>query len=712
MKFFIDSILYSYSQIFFSNRRWFGLAAIAATFIVPTIGAMALLGVAISNLLAILLKFNKDKILAGMYGFNGLLFGAGAAYYFEMTPFMVFLVVIFVIMTFFLSAVLENFFAQIFNLPGLSLPFVFAVYIFLVFLTNYNDVFYKGINFGDSEMLSFLPQVIQTYFKSFAIILFQSSIFSGLVLVLAVLAFSRVMFVNSIVAFTMNYFLINLIFNEPGNEIYVLAAFNSILAAFALGGSLIILSRKTWVLLFFSTTMIVIFTGFFAKFLNYYLLPVLVLPFNVVALSVLYSLKFRQEHSDFVLLYFQPGSPEENYYFHQNRKTRFEKFKSMFPELPFFGEWFITQGFEGKHTHKDDWKYAWDFEIKDEKDSLFSGDGKFKVDYYCYSTPVASPLDGRIVKVVENIPDNKVGENNLKNNWGNTVILDHGQGLFSAMSHLKPQSIKVNIGDDVKKGQIIGMCGNSGRSPVPHLHFQFQTTDKVGEKTYMFPIANFLEKKNGKYHLKTFDYPSENSHVRNIETHKAIKKAFDIKLGHEYIYKYELNGEKFEENWKVKADIQNNMYIENQSGSKAFFYPSEKIFYFTNFVGNRDCALYYFYLNAIRVPLGFLEDLEWEDEYPVSITIRNAVRYLSEFFLVFSKQLESKATLKFRELGEGEANFELLNNIVHQGKGLFSFYKKSGTCSLFISSEGEITGFNYEDNNVKFKALQQLDEDN
>ncbi|GJQ63189.1 MAG: hypothetical protein SCALA702_22420 [Melioribacteraceae bacterium] len=712
MKFFIDSILFSYSQIFFSNRRWFGLIAILATFLAPAIGAMALFGVIISNLVALFLKFDKDKIFAGIYGFNGLLFGAGAAFYFDLTPFMIFLVVIFIIMTFFLSAVLENFFAQVFNLPGLSLPFVLSLYIFLIFLTNYDDVFYRSISFANSDILAFLPVTLQEFFKAFGIIFFQTSIISGVLLVIAVLLFSRVMFVNSIVAFALNYVVINIIFNEPASEMYAISAFNSILAAFALGGSLIILSRKTWLLLFVSTAMIIIFTGFFAKILDQYLLPVLVLPFNMVALSTIYSLKFRQEHTDFVLLYFQPGSPEENYYFHQNRKSRFDKFKAMFPELPFFGEWYITQGFEGSHTHKDDWKYAWDFEIKDEKDKLYSDEGKLKANYYCYNTPVASPMEGHIVRLVDNIPDNKIGDSNIKKNWGNTVIIDHGKGLFSSFSHLKPESIKVAIGEEVKKGQIIASCGNSGRSPVPHLHFQFQTTDKVGEKTYKFPIASYLEKKNGKYHLKTFDYPTEGSYVRNIETHKALKKAFDIKFGHEFVYEYDVNGTKGEETWQVQVDIQNNLYIENEFGAKAYFYLSEKVFYFTNFVGDRNCALYYFYLNAIRVPLGYIEDLEWEDEYPVSITIRNAIRYLSEFLLVFGKQLESKAFLTFREKVEDDEDFEILNKISHTGKGIFSFYKKSATGSILIDSEGFINSIKYEDSEIKFEAKQKRDEEN
>ncbi|MDP2366482.1 MAG: hypothetical protein Q8M94_22235, partial [Ignavibacteria bacterium] len=121
-----------------------------------------------------------------------------------------------------------------------------------------------------------------------------------------------------------------------------------------------------------STLMVVIFTGVFSKIFAGTLYPILVLPFNFIVLSAIYSLKFRKEQTDLVLLYFKPGSPEENYYYHQKRKARFENFKFIFPELPFYGEWQVSQAFDGEYTHKGDWKYSWEFVVVDEKNSQFA----------------------------------------------------------------------------------------------------------------------------------------------------------------------------------------------------------------------------------------------------------------------------------------------------------------------------------------------------
>jgi murein DD-endopeptidase MepM/ murein hydrolase activator NlpD len=52
---------------------------------------------------------------------------------------------------------------------------------------------------------------------------------------------------------------------------------------------------------------------------------------------------------------------------------------------------------------------------------------------------------------------------------GNTVILDHGQGIYSIYMHLSKFNVKVN--DILEKGTVVGRVGSSGRATGPHLHF-------------------------------------------------------------------------------------------------------------------------------------------------------------------------------------------------------------------------------------------------
>ena len=58
---------------------------------------------------------------------------------------------------------------------------------------------------------------------------------------------------------------------------------------------------------------------------------------------------------------------------------------------------------------------------------------------------------------------------------GKTVIIDHGLGVFSTYGHMS--ELRVKRGETVKKGQTVGLCGSTGRSTGPHLHWSFKILD-------------------------------------------------------------------------------------------------------------------------------------------------------------------------------------------------------------------------------------------
>jgi murein DD-endopeptidase MepM/ murein hydrolase activator NlpD len=81
---------------------------------------------------------------------------------------------------------------------------------------------------------------------------------------------------------------------------------------------------------------------------------------------------------------------------------------------------------------------------------------------------MAENVPDRIARAVKITPDTAAG---------NFVILDIGGGHFVMYAHLRPGTLRVKTGDTVKRGDVIGLLGNSGNSTGPHLHFQVSNTD-------------------------------------------------------------------------------------------------------------------------------------------------------------------------------------------------------------------------------------------
>jgi len=72
-------------------------------------------------------------------------------------------------------------------------------------------------------------------------------------------------------------------------------------------------------------------------------------------------------------------------------------------------------------------------------------------------TPVLAPSAGKVIELGDFFFS------------GNMVYLDHGQGLISLFAHL--DEIDVVLGEQVKKGQVVGKVGATGRATGPHLHW-------------------------------------------------------------------------------------------------------------------------------------------------------------------------------------------------------------------------------------------------
>ena len=156
-------------------------------------------------------------------------------------------------------------------------------------------------------------------------------------------------------------------------------------------------------------------------------------------------------------------------------------------KLPFKGEWNVTWGGDTKeqnyHVESVAQKNAFDILIKDKNGSTHKGTGAINEDYYAFGKELYAPCDGEIVLVVDGIKDNIPGNLNPIYVPGNTVIIKTATGEYVFFAHFKQHSIVVKQGQKVSTGELLGLCGNSGNSTEPHLHFHLQNDEDMVKAT-------------------------------------------------------------------------------------------------------------------------------------------------------------------------------------------------------------------------------------
>jgi len=132
-------------------------------------------------------------------------------------------------------------------------------------------------------------------------------------------------------------------------------------------------------------------------------------------------------------------------------------------------------------------RYSYDFVLVDEANAMSKPGAAKNEDWLIFGATVRAVEAGTVVKVVSAHPDDssfdpQASLQDINALLGNYVVLDHGNGVFSAYAHLKQDSARVHAGDQVRRGQAIAAVGNSGSSNFPHLHFQLMNApDMHGE---------------------------------------------------------------------------------------------------------------------------------------------------------------------------------------------------------------------------------------
>jgi len=185
-------------------------------------------------------------------------------------------------------------------------------------------------------------------------------------------------------------------------------------------------------------------------------------------------------------------------------------------QLPFDGEWTVVWGGDTKelnyHVENEAQKNAFDMVTKDEKGNSFKTDGITNEDYYAFGKELIAPCDGEIVLVVDGIKDNKPGELNPMYAPGNTVIIKTDNNEYLFFAHFKQNTIRVKQGQNVKQGELLGLCGNSGNSSEPHLHFHIQNIEDINTAT---GVKCYFDKLNVNEQTRTDYSPIQKDKIKS-----------------------------------------------------------------------------------------------------------------------------------------------------------------------------------------------------
>ncbi len=659
--FALDVILLGYAQILFSNSRWVGALLLLATAFQPTAMLVGLGSVALAGLVARGIGLSPELIRSGLFSYNALLLGLGGVAFFEPSLGMALVLFLTISVSVLVTAALHSALGATFALPALTLPFLLVIYGLLGAAPALGLSFHTDL-ISNVELLP-LPALLGDFFRALGALFFDPRAIAGLLVAAALLLHSRIGFLLVIVGFVVTRLFTSALPISADSGTGAMVAYNGMLVAYCLGGVFFVPGRSAFLFAALGAAMAGVVTLGLGFLLITFHMPVLILPFNLTMILILYAMRQRIRDQHPKSVDFISGTPEQNLDYYRSRIARFGARYAIKIRAPFLGKWICTQGINGDLTHKGHWRHGLDFEVQGMDGKLFSGEGSRVDDFYCYRLPILSPAYGTVARVVDGIPDNEIGQVNLERNWGNLVIVYHAYGFYSLVAHLSPGSIRVQEGQIVQPGEELGRCGCSGRAPTPHLHFQLQATARVGAPTLPMELHDVLSFDEG-LQLHNAMVPQKGQELRNLEPRGEIARLFEMPYGKQFRLEAVGQSERIE----ADIDLLGGLILRSLD-RRATLYYDHRPQHFTIFdtLGDRRSALKLLQMALGRVPFEAESNLSWRDYIPLRRTLPAGLNLLYDFLAPFvgakGVEMRHEAELKpeglevrgrsLREMGEG-----------------------------------------------------------
>ncbi len=404
----VEPVLRSYAQILFGRSLVVGLMLLLATVVSPQQAAAGVGSILLATMVARALNLSQDLIESGLFGYNALLVGLGGSYLFAPGPQALLLVTVAVVASVFVTAAIHSALGITFNLPALTLPFLFVFYLQLTAASSLGIGFNAQLADPVAAWLD-LPALLVTFLQSLGALFFLPRVDAGALVLLALLVYSRVGVLLALLGFALSHLMGIQLVEMPQSLLPVVLGYNFILTALALGGVWFVPSRSSFVFAAAGVLICGMVTIGLLPLLTWNGIPPLILPFNLTVILLLYAMRQRVKDGRPKAVDFLVGTPEENLNYFRTRVSRFGSHYLARFQAPFLGRWICTQGVNGPDTHRGPWRHALDFQVAGQDGKRHRGRGRDLSDYHCYRLPVLAAADGTVAKIVDEVQDNAVG---------------------------------------------------------------------------------------------------------------------------------------------------------------------------------------------------------------------------------------------------------------------------------------------------------------
>ena len=634
----IRRVLLAYSQVLFSKSPAAGAAFLLATLVAPGVGLAGLTSAVLATAWARALGRSDAELNGGFFGFNGLLVGLALG---SLTlPFqtLVGLLVLGSLLSTALASSLQHLLARYVSVPALCMPFVLVTWVALAGALSMGVV---GPVSAPGAVAAVLPNVMSGYLAALGAIFFQPNALAGALVFTGLLLASRWAVILSAVGYS---FGIGAQLMLGQTHAVAMAdpvlGFNAMLCAIAVGGVFVLLSPSSIIAAALVAALSSLVTAALAALLKPLGLPVLAMPFVVVTQLTLFVLLIRARSGGPVLVQGAPLTPEANLQRTVYRSRRYPDPAIPAVWLPVLGRWVVTQGHDGEHTHQGLWAHAWDFEVQGEDGRPHKDTGARLEDWYAFGAPVFAPAGGRVASVVNHVDDNPVHEVDTRHNWGNVVVIEHAGGIYSVLSHLQKGSVEVAAGQSVERGHKLARVGNSGRSPVPHLHFQLQRSPELGAPTCFGQLLQYSvdnradDDGEDTTRYVTCGVPQQGEVVSPIAPSEAIRSALTLAPGRSWTWR--VLGTRTVETWESRIDPLGERALALTDGTaRAAIFADDRYTTVLDYDGRGDALLGLFALGLPRAPFTAERGMWWTDAPAATPFVSVPLRLIHELALPF-----------------------------------------------------------------------------